>query len=292
MPAASGVSGSAREAVKPEARLLKQRVITALIAAPLAVAAIFFLPAPWFAALFALLAVMGLIEWAQLLGLVGISRIVYVAGSLIPIGLLYFQRALWGELLSALGIIWLACFVAVLTYPRSSAVLKQRALAAVLGWILLVGTWMSFVLIRDHAAGAWLILWLFLVVWGADVGAYFAGRAFGKRKLASKVSPGKTWEGVLGGMVLGVTAGTITATLVPGLSGLWGVGGWLGLGVALAAVSVLGDLFESVIKRVSEVKDSGGLLPGHGGWLDRIDAIMAAVPFFAVALLFDQGALI
>ena len=269
--------------------MLKQRVITALIAAPLAVAAIFFLPLPAFAALFVVLAVMGVIEWGGLVGFdKQVSRVVFVSGSLVLMALLYFQRGVWPELLVMLTIVWLLCFASVVTYPVSSAVLKHRMLVAALGWILLVGTWMSFVLIREHSAGSWLILWLFLVVWGADVGAYFAGRAFGKRKLAVAVSPGKTWEGALGGVVLGVSAGTLTTVVVPALSALWSVGAWLGLGILLAAVSILGDLFESVVKRVCGVKDSGGLLPGHGGWLDRIDAIMAAVPFFAVALLFGQ----
>jgi phosphatidate cytidylyltransferase len=170
---------------------------------------------------------------------------------------LYFERGIWGELLVALGVVWLLCFAAVLTYPVSSAALRHRILVAALGWVLLVGTWMSFVLVREQSAGSWLILWLFLVVWGADVGAYFTGRAFGNRKLAVNVSPGKTWEGALGGMVLGVAAGTVTAAAVPALSSLWGLGTWIGLGVVLAAVSVLGDLFESVIKRVQGVKDSG-----------------------------------
>lgn len=271
--------------------MLKQRVITALIAAPLAVAAIFLLPAWAFAVLFAALALLGLLEWGKLVRFRATGTVVFAGAATLPMALLYLERALWGPSLAAFVVVWLGCFVAVLTYPRSSVALASRPLVAALGWILLVSTWLSFVMIQADPAGAWLILWLFLVVWGADVGAYFAGRAFGRHKLAPRVSPGKTWEGVVGGLVLGVSAATLLAVVVPMLAARGSAFGWLALGIAVGGVSILGDLFESVIKRVQGVKDSGGLLPGHGGWLDRIDAIMAAVPFFALALLFDQPAL-
>ena len=128
-------------------------------------------------------------------------------------------------------------------------------------------------------------MWLFLLVWGADIGGYFAGRRFGRRKLAPAVSPGKTWAGAVGGLLL---AGAVT--LLP-LSVLGRpVLTWAPVVAALVVLSIFGDLFESALKRQRGVKDSGALLPGHGGVLDRIDALLAALPAFA--LLASRGALL
>ena len=120
------------------------------------------------------------------------------------------------------------------------------------------------------------------VVWGADTGAYFAGRAFGRHKLAPRVSPGKTWEGVAGGAVL--------ALLVAWVGTIWlepvgGYAAFLVLVLLTVMISILGDLMESLFKRVADLKDSGGLLPGHGGVMDRIDSMTAAGPFFVLGLL-------
>ncbi|EJS86028.1 hypothetical protein AAUPMB_19730, partial [Pasteurella multocida subsp. multocida str. Anand1_buffalo] len=123
---------------------------------------------------------------------------------------------------------------------------------------------------------------VFILVWSADSGAYFAGRQFGKNKLAPKVSPGKSWEGVIGGLV---TAGILASifihftqeSLLSGIS----IPAFIALSVATVAVSILGDLTESMFKRQSGIKDSSQLIPGHGGILDRIDSLTAAVPFFA-----------
>jgi phosphatidate cytidylyltransferase len=133
---------------------------------------------------------------------------------------------------------------------------------------------------REYGPGY--VILLFLLIWGADTGAYFAGRAFGKHKLAARVSPGKTWEGVFGGMLLALTV-ALGATqwlepagqLVP----------FLVLVAVTVAISVLGDLAESLFKRIADVKDSGGLLPGHGGVLDRIDSLTAAAPVFTLGLI-------
>jgi len=135
------------------------------------------------------------------------------------------------------------------------------------------------------AGGPWLIVWLLFVVWGADVGAYFTGRAIGRHKLAVLVSPGKTWEGAFGGVALSVVTGTLLGAWIPALVALearpWR---WAVAALALAVVSVFGDLFESALKRARGVKDSGTIFPGHGGMLDRIDALIAALPCFALAV--------
>lgn len=137
-------------------------------------------------------------------------------------------------------------------------------------------------LIKQWPLGNWLILSVMVLVWSADIGAYFSGKAFGKRKLAPKVSPGKSWEGVYGGLAvsLGITAAV-------GVSRDWTVAQFIAglLGAAVIVfISVIGDLTESMFKRQSGVKDSSNLLPGHGGVLDRIDSLTAAIPVFAVLL--------
>jgi phosphatidate cytidylyltransferase len=157
---------------------------------------------------------------------------------------------------------------------------------APIGWIVLVGFWVA--LVQLHARSPWLLLAAMAVVWIADTAAYFAGRAFGRHRLAPAVSPGKTWEGVAGAVVavalyalacayflphFGLAPEPHPATLVA----------WLVLGMVLTAVSVIGDLYESWLKRAAGVKDSGRLLPGHGGILDRIDALLAALPLAALA---------
>ena len=139
----------------------------------------------------------------------------------------------------------------------------------------------------DNYHGLFLLLYAFVLVWAADSGAYFAGRAFGKHKLAPKVSPGKTWEGVVGGLCTAAILAFIfmyffEATLL----GQRSVSGFVLLSVATVAISVLGDLTESMFKRESGIKDSSQLIPGHGGVLDRIDSLTAAVPFFAYFYFF------
>jgi phosphatidate cytidylyltransferase len=142
---------------------------------------------------------------------------------------------------------------------------------------VLVGAWVGLCAIRGAEQGGHWLLWLFCLVWGADIGAYFAGRRFGRRKLAPAVSPGKTWEGVLGGALLSLALTWSALVLTDQWSPVW-----VPVVLSLIALSVFGDLFESVLKRQRGVKDSGALLPGHGGLLDRVDALLPVLPVFAL----------
>ena len=153
-----------------------------------------------------------------------------------------------------------------------------------LGWVVCMGAWLAVNLIRQQPDGRWMVLWLIVVIAAADTGAYFAGRRFGSKKLLPNVSPGKTWEGVWGGLVLAVLIGQVVV-ISSGLISLFGMFGWLTLAVFVVAVSVVGDLFESVVKRISDAKDSGNILPGHGGVLDRIDSLLAAAPLYALVTM-------
>jgi phosphatidate cytidylyltransferase len=151
-----------------------------------------------------------------------------------------------------------------------------------IGLLILLPAWQGLILIKQWPLGNWLILAVMVLVWGADIGAYFSGKAFGKRKLAPKVSPGKSWEGVYGGLAASLLITAIVG-VTRGWSGSQFVFGLLGAAVVVF-ISVVGDLTESMFKRQSGIKDSSNLLPGHGGVLDRIDSLTAAIPVFAVLL--------
>ena len=135
--------------------------------------------------------------------------------------------------------------------------------------------------------GIMLLLYVFILVWVADSGAYFVGRKLGKHKLAPKVSPGKSWQGAIGGLVMaGIVAAIFVNVAQQSLTANVSSGAFIGLSVATVAISILGDLTESMFKRQSGIKDSSHLIPGHGGILDRIDSLTAAVPFFAYFYFF------
>jgi len=262
--------------------VLKLRIVTALIVAPAILAAIFLLPTPALAMLFLVLAAVGAYEWARLAGLrSGLSIALFVAALAVAGWLLWGASEWWAPVLGFVTILWGGAALVVMTYP-ASAVLLQRVPMLLVGFALLLGTWLSLVVLAGGAGGAWSILWVFMIVWSADIGAYFVGRRFGAHKLAVRVSPGKTWEGVAGGVALAVLLGTVAGLELTPLAALgfdWR--GWLVAAALLAVVSVFGDLFESVLKRTAGVKDSGVLFPGHGGMLDRIDSLLAALPCFA-----------
>jgi len=273
--------------------MLKLRVLTALTLAPLAVWATLALPTMWFAVILGAIFALGAWEWARLAGFVRVpARAAYVAAFLLLLaGLL--ERARMVELLPwliALATLWwLAALGFILVYPRASAIWSaQRWRLAVAGLLCLLPGWAALVALHGEAAqGPQYVLFLLLLIWGADVGAYFAGHRFGRSKLAPAVSPGKTWAGVWGAMATTVLI-TLGGSYLLGLSAhvlLW----LLPLTLFTVAVSIVGDLTESMFKRLAEVKDSGGLLPGHGGILDRIDSLTAAAPLFMLGYLLWRG---
>jgi len=265
--------------------VLKLRILSALVAAPLVLGAIFFLDLGPLAVVFGGLAGLALVEWARLAGIEGV---VPTAGYLVVFAaaacFLWFVPQSWPAVLSLACAAWLVAAVTVVRFPGSGRWLPKPVLVFA-GWLLLIPAWLGLVAIMRDGAGPWLLLWLFVLVWGADIGAYFAGRAFGRRKLAPAVSPGKTWEGVAGGVLLALAAGAVCIAWIPALTDLgWQPSTWLTLMVAIVTVSIFGDLFESVLKRLKGVKDSGRLFPGHGGMLDRIDSLIAALPFLAIVV--------
>jgi phosphatidate cytidylyltransferase len=175
-------------------------------------------------------------------------------------------------------LLWGIIFLWIQGYPSSAILWASKPVQATLGVILLLATWVSLAAIISYDNGKWLFLLAMVVVVLADLGGYVAGRIFGRHKLAPVISPGKTWEGLFGGLFLQLLLMLGLKLFIPSLT----LASLAILIIPVALISVIGDLFESMIKRYQGVKDSGTLLPGHGGVLDRLDGVMAAMPMFWV----------
>lgn len=273
--------------------MLKQRVITALVLAVIFLAALFGLPSGYFSFFIGAVLLIGAWEWANLSGFPAIwQRLVYsfVLLALLVGTALYLgfegeaSPRLNGQAIRDVLVIgcgwWALALLLVQGYPSSSVLWGHKALRLVMGGLVLIPTWVALVYVRQQDDGAWLVLLLMLVVAVADSGGYFAGRRFGKHKLAPAVSPGKTWEGFAGGFLANCLLALLLSQLLSMSLILM-----LVLIVPASLISVLGDLVESMVKRHAGAKDSGDILPGHGGILDRVDGITAAAPVFALALL-------
>ncbi len=272
--------------------MLKQRVITGSILAIVVAVAIFALPLTWFAGFIGLVLVAALWEWADLAGIKRRPlRAIYCAVGIALVWLIGWGAMVWtlprervvGEVLMLAAGWWVLAAILVITYPRSDAIWGRIWQRLLMGWLTLVQAGLAFVFLRAQAHGEWLLLFTVALVAAADIGAYFAGTKFGRRKLAPQVSPGKSWEGVAGGLVTSLLLVLIVWAQV------WRERFELPELLAVVAVTVLGsvcgDLLESMLKRQRGVKDSSNLLPGHGGVLDRLDSLSAAVPIFALGLL-------
>jgi len=279
--------------------LLKSRLITALILIPLVIAALFWLPPVGFAIVTIIICMLAAREWGQLSGMASRQQRIWLAvicGLVLRLMLLtlppYEHNAylpqvtgwLWASLAW-----WTGALLLVLFYPASATLWRHsRLLRLLFGVLTIIPFFWGMMALRqyhyesDHFAGAWWLLFVMFLVWGADSGAYMFGKLFGRHKLAPKVSPGKTWEGFLGGLVSSALIAVLFASFAP----LTIPTGTLVMCAVMSTLaSVLGDLTESMFKREAGIKDSGNLIPGHGGILDRIDSLTAAVPVFACLLL-------
>jgi phosphatidate cytidylyltransferase len=270
------------KAVVEKHRMLKQRVITALILLALLAAVLFALPvwAGWIA--FALLATVAAWEWGGFLQFSSVARQALAVVMLLFCGVITLLGPVAMQWLLGLSAgLWL--LIVPLWLRARWSLLAQPVLGAVVGMLLIGSTWAAMGLL--HERSPWLLLGTMAVVWVADVAAYFSGRSFGKHKLAPSISPGKTWEGVAGAVVGVQLYGIILLSVTPA-AGLWNYGSLVAAAVlvVLTGLSVIGDLFESLLKRQAVLKDSSQLLPGHGGVLDRIDALTSTLPLVAFLL--------
>jgi phosphatidate cytidylyltransferase len=269
--------------------MLLKRILTALALLPPVVAAVFLAPAPWLYAIFAAAALLAAWEWTGLMGwglpAGGARRPLYVLAAAALLAAAWFASTQW-QLLAAVAVAWWLVALALLPgFPGNLARHRPGALLlGALGPLLWLPTVTSLCLIRAAPHGAWRLIYVFVLVWAADVGAYFAGQALGRHKLAPRVSPGKTIEGAVGGLLLCLAWALLAVPYVFRPPAPAGEAALLGLSLLAAILSIVGDLSISMFKRLSGVKDSGHLLPGHGGILDRIDSLMAAAPVMALGL--------
>lgn len=271
--------------------MFRQRVITGLVLAAVLVAAVAFLPLPWLALFFASVAMIAAWEWSDLAAYQSLwARSLYVGLTALLMLLLYHACELGAKpalanVQSLLGVAclwWAIALLWVKSYPASARLWGTRPMLSLMGVLVLVPAWLAVVFLLSYPRGGLLLLYMVIVVAGADIGAYFAGKRWGRRKLAVAVSPGKSWEGFWGGVIACALLALIVFFGVPTELGLVAI---LAVVLSCSLASVLGDLVESMVKRHRGVKDSGTLLPGHGGLLDRIDGHTAAAPVFALGLI-------
>jgi len=271
--------------------VLKQRVITAVILVTGFLLLLFNTDALWFSLAVVPMVLLAGWEWSNLTVIrTSIGKFFYLLALLLCLA----TAALWLNLFDSLNvsrgqdfallasILWAVIFLWVQGYPSSAILWSAKPVLAGLGLLLLTFTWLAISLILHLPDGQWLLLLAVGVVAVADIGGYVAGNLFGKHKLASVISPGKTWEGFLGGLFFQLILIAILLPLMPASVSILSL---LLLVIPVSLYSVLGDLFESMLKRQQGVKDSSQILPGHGGVLDRIDGLMAALPLFALLFL-------
>ena len=279
--------------------MLKQRIITALILAPLAILAILFLPLDVFQYAIAAVIALGGYEWANMSGLpkrphkvaflLVLLAVCLGLISLVDTNMIWYQgklNAIYHWVLSVACLWWLVSLAMIIAYPRYSKFWQTSwMIRCLFGVLTLIPTWVAVVSLRarlyevDAFYGASLIFYVLGIVWAADIGAFFVGVKFGRHKLRPNVSPGKTFEGLFGGVMasFGIIAFAALHYQVESTR-IWP---HLLIGGLTVGVSAMGDLNESMFKRCAGIKDSGRILTGHGGLLDRIDSLTAAFPVFS-----------
>lgn len=270
--------------------MLKSRIITAVILVLLLLTVMFVLPEAWWTGTILVMVMLGAREWIKLSKMSGRNAFFYAVAIFAAMAsLIWFDSThadserivphLW--VYGASAALWL---IVVPAWMKGGWRVENRLLLALTGWAVLIPTGLAMLDLHDMSP--MILLFLMCLVWVADIGAYFSGRSFGRHKLAPSISPGKTWEGVAGAVlcvslyiVVVLNFSPYSASQLPIL---------LPVAWFWVALAVIGDLFESAIKRQAGVKDSGALLPGHGGLLDRIDALTPTLPLAAMVMLFQQ----
>ena len=269
--------------------MFKQRFATASVLALVFISALLFLTTPVFISLMMLVILIAGWEWADLARIRSIlGKLLFVLALLLCMLAIANYLGIFTELDYSLSYkiclatiaLWAVIFLWLQGYPSSAILWSPRPIVICLGIVLLSVTWLALASIISLDKGRFLILLAVAIIIFADVGGYLIGKSIGRHKLAPTISPGKTWEGLFGGMLLQIF-------LVLGLILYFSQIHWYKLCLLVFPVaisSVIGDLFESMLKRHRGVKDSSNLLPGHGGFLDRLDGVMPALPLFFVII--------
>ncbi|HSW69615.1 MAG TPA: phosphatidate cytidylyltransferase [Gammaproteobacteria bacterium] len=256
-----------------------KRILTAIVLIPVFILLVLKLSPKAFCLFTAIIVLWAAWEWSFLMG---VKQLKY--SFIYPVILLFLLiGSMW---LYIPGIIigsfvwWLLALLLVIFYPKFTHTWsKSITIRGLMGWMVLIPCWLAINFIRNiPESGVYILLFLFVLIWGADSGAYFAGKLWGKTKIAPEVSPGKTWEGLAGALVVTLIITVATLYWVQASHRLWLFACLITIVTVL--FSVVGDLFESMLKRNEGLKDSGRLIPGHGGILDRIDSLTAAAPVF------------
>ena len=261
--------------------MLLPRVLSAIVMAVLFICAVFILDEAYFIVSMAGVVLLAGWEWARLSGVKGQFGRVLFAALICTLCFAVFHFNVEKEALYISPLLWFVALYWVMKYP-DELVWRYVPVRLFFGVLVLITTWASLAVLRSSSDFVVWILLLMGLIWGADSGAYFAGRVFGKRKLARFVSPGKSWEGVVGGLLL-TQAGVVAFSMYAEFS----LSQWFGLALIAfftSSVSVLGDLTESLFKRHESLKDSSRLIPGHGGVMDRVDSLTAAAPIYVLML--------
>ena len=274
--------------------MLRERFITALIMLALFLSAVIFLPLTWTAIFMGSIVIVAAWEWAPMAAWKSLFMKVLFVSVLavllftvwvcydLGVGLSRDRAQFW---FTTVCLFWLFIILLVGSYPNGRWVWRRWIVRSLMGWVALLGGWVSVVFLLTLTNGAILLILMVFGVAMSDIGAYFSGRRWGRHKLASHISPAKTWEGVLGGFLMVMTAVVIIWALLPQAYQHLQLGSLLLIGFALVVASVLGDLSVSMLKRINGVSDSGVILPGHGGMLDRLDSVICAAPVFTLSLI-------
>jgi phosphatidate cytidylyltransferase len=275
----------------------KKRIITAIFIAIIFSAALFFLESYAFSVFSAVVIVYAGWEWARLSGLLTpplkllyaffVLSILILSGYILGLAKttpIHLDTA--KVLMTWLVPWWAIALLWIQGYPSSAVLWGSRCVRGLMGLLVLVPTWLSIVILTSLDNGKWLVFVVVLIVASADIGAYFSGSRFGKNKLSPNVSPNKTWEGFLGAIIA-----NLCVTFLLGIFLKLNLTEWLMLFfivMATVLAAVVGDLLESMMKRHRGVKDSGNILPGHGGVLDRVDSLTAALPVFTLIFIYSS----
>jgi len=266
--------------------MLAKRIFTALILAPLVVFGTLYLSSYWFSLVIGLMTIIATWEYSSLIKLNRFSnKSFYIIVILASAFLIAISPSLLAPVLFIATLWWLLALFLVISHPKNSDALKNNMLIGLLNGLFLFAPMTSSLAIL-HSQERSFVLLLLLFIWAADIGAYFSGRHYGKKKLCTQVSPNKTVEGVYGGIFLAQIVAIAYVVIFVQNPATKDFLVFCFLALATALVSVIGDLFESVLKRINDRKDSGSILPGHGGLLDRIDSLASSAPVFLLLMVF------